>query len=113
MRRLRIVLVVLGLALSATGGSSALAAGPSIVALRAAGARQIQDLYIREPQGVPDGQPVQIVLALHGMGGNGADFGSSLAPQADTYGWLIVAPTIRYGDWTDPEQIAREDPALI
>src|SRR6185436_16094250 len=50
MRRLRTVLVVLGLAMSATGGSSALAAGPSIVALRAAGARQIQDLYIREPQ---------------------------------------------------------------
>jgi len=113
MRRLRIILVVLGLAMSATGGSSALAAGPSIVALRAAGARQIQDLYIREPQGVADDQPRQVVVALHGMGGNGPDFGGSLATQADAHGWLIVAPTIRYGDWTDPDKIAREDPALI
>jgi poly(3-hydroxybutyrate) depolymerase len=113
MRRLRTILVVLGLAMSATGGSSALAAGPSIVALRAAGAAQVQDLYVREPQGVADDQPLQIVVALHGMGGNGSDFGGSLASQADAYGWLIVAPTIRYRDWTDPQQIAREEPALI
>ena len=62
---------------------------------------------------MPDGQPEQIVVALHGMGGNGADFGGSLGSQADAHGWLIVAPTIRYRDWTDPQQIAREDPALI
>ena len=113
MRRLRIVLVTLVVAICATGGSSALAAGPSIVALRASGAKKIQDVFVRPPQSVPDGQRMQVVVALHGLGGNGADFGGALANQADRYGWLIVAPTIRYGDWTDPEQIAREDPALI
>jgi pimeloyl-ACP methyl ester carboxylesterase len=80
--------------------------------LRAAGAAQIQDVYIRPPQRVPDG-PLQVVVALHGMGGNGTNFGNGLANQADQYGWMIVAPTIKYGDWTDPTKIAREDPALI
>jgi len=97
----------------APGSSSVLAAGPSIVALRAAGASQIRDVFIRPPQNGADGEPLQMVVAIHGMGGNGADFGGALASQADRYGWLIVAPTIQYGDWTDPAQIAREDPALI
>jgi pimeloyl-ACP methyl ester carboxylesterase len=83
-----------------------------VTALRALGASEVQDVYIRPPQGALADQPVQVMVALHGMGGNGHDFAEALAAQADRYGWLIVAPTIRYGDWTDPDQIAREDPAL-
>ena len=47
------------------------------------------------------------------MGGNGESFARELTEQADRYGWLIVAPTIDYGDWRDPNQVAREDPRLI
>jgi predicted esterase len=54
-----------------------------------------------------------VLIALHGMGGNGPDFANAIAGQADAHGWLIVAPTIAYGDWTDPAQIAHEDPALV
>lgn len=110
---LRLVLGLMLLMTIAPGSSTVLAAGPSIVALRAAGASRIQDLFIRPPQRIADGEPLQMVIALHGMGGNGADFGGALASQADRYGWLIVAPTIQYGDWTNPNQIASEDPALI
>jgi pimeloyl-ACP methyl ester carboxylesterase len=53
------------------------------------------------------------VIALHGMGGNGPDFAAPLAGQADQNNWLLVAPTLTYGDWTDPAQISREEPALI
>jgi predicted esterase len=118
MRRLltvnvRLVLGLLVLMTIAPGSSSVLAAGPSVVALRAAGAAQVQDVFIRPPQNLREGKPQRIVVAMHGMGGNGADFGGALAAQADRHGWLIVAPTIRYRDWTDPEQVAREDPALI
>jgi poly(3-hydroxybutyrate) depolymerase len=109
---LRVLLGLFTLTMVAPGSSSVLAAGPSIGALRAAGAAQIQGVYVRSPQQVPDG-PLQVVVALHGMGGNGTDFGNALASQADQHGWLIVAPTIKYGDWTDPTRIAREDPALI
>jgi pimeloyl-ACP methyl ester carboxylesterase len=54
-----------------------------------------------------------VLVALHGMGGAGDQFASDLIAQADRNHWLLVAPTIAYGDWTDPVQVAREDPALI
>jgi pimeloyl-ACP methyl ester carboxylesterase len=85
---------------------------PSIASLRASGATEVSDVYVRLPQSNPSGQ-LQVLVALHGMGGNGTDFGGSLAAQADANGWLIVAPTLTYGDWTNPEVIAHEDPALI
>jgi pimeloyl-ACP methyl ester carboxylesterase len=47
------------------------------------------------------------------MGGNGEDFARDLQADADHYQWLIVAPTIAYGDWMDPAVVAREDPLLI
>jgi pimeloyl-ACP methyl ester carboxylesterase len=81
--------------------------------LRTRGATEVQNVYIRAPQFVTDGESLQVLIALHGMGGNGVDFGSALALQAESHGWLIVAPTIAYGDWTNPDQIAREDPALV
>src|SRR5580765_6721124 len=103
-KALRTLLAIVALTLVAPGGAKALAApGPSISALRAAGASEIQDIFIRAPEGAPDGQPLQVLIALHGMGGKGADFGEALASQADAHGWLIVAPTISYGDWTDPD----------
>jgi pimeloyl-ACP methyl ester carboxylesterase len=56
---------------------------------------------------------LQVLVALHGLGGNGEQFANHLVAQADRNRWLIVAPTISYGDWTDPSQIASEDPRLI
>jgi len=112
MKRFGLALVGL-LVLMTAPGASVYAAGRSVVALRAAGAAEIQDVYVRPPATAdPSGEPLQVVIALHGMGGNGPDFASGLAQQADRYNWLLVAPTIAYGDWTDPQQIAREDPAL-
>jgi pimeloyl-ACP methyl ester carboxylesterase len=74
----------------------------------------IRNVYVRPPQTVlPPGKPLQVLLALHGMGGNGPDFAHELIEQADRNGWLIVAPTIDYGDWTNPNVVANEDPLLI
>jgi len=114
LSKLQSLLIVVAVTLLAPGGAKALAApGPTLTALRAVGAAEVQDVFIREPIGAPDDQPLQVLFALHGMGGNGTDFGNSLAAQADAHGWLIVAPTFKYGDWTDPAQITREDPALV
>jgi pimeloyl-ACP methyl ester carboxylesterase len=113
LSKLPSLLVIGALTVLAPGGARALAApGPSVASLRADGAARVQDVFVREPAGADTSQPLQVLIALHGMGGNGADFGSALASQADANGWLIVAPTIQYGDWTDPLQIAHEDPAL-
>jgi pimeloyl-ACP methyl ester carboxylesterase len=113
MPRLVALTLVLALVFVAAPGAPVFAAqGPTIAALRASGASQVSDVYLRLPSSNPDG-PLQVLVALHGMGGNGNNFGAALADQADAHGWLIVAPTIRYGDWTNPELIAHEDPALI
>jgi pimeloyl-ACP methyl ester carboxylesterase len=61
----------------------------------------------------PNGEPLQALVALHGMGGNGEQFAAGLISEADRNHWLLVAPTINYGDWTDPNQVAGEDPRLI
>ncbi len=74
----------------------------------------IRSVYVRAPQRNPSpGKPLQVLLALHGMSGNGVDFSRDLVEQADHYGWLLVAPTIDYGDWTNPNVVAREEPILI
>jgi pimeloyl-ACP methyl ester carboxylesterase len=112
--RLRPLLAALTLALLVPGGARAFAAqGPTFAALREAGAAEIQDVYVRAPQDVSDGERLQVLIALHGMGGNGQAFADAFGSLADAQHWLIVAPTIRYGDWTDPNQIVHEDPALV
>jgi pimeloyl-ACP methyl ester carboxylesterase len=74
----------------------------------------IRSVYVRAPRGASLAtRPLQVLLALHGMGGNGEDFSKELIESADRYGWVIVAPTIEYGDWTNPNVVAREDPLLI
>jgi len=89
------------------------AAGPSADALSAAGAAEVDDVFVRAPANAASQQPLQVLVGLHGMGGTGDDFGAALESEADRYGWMIVAPTINYGDWTDPAQIAQEEPALV
>src|SRR5690349_10134525 len=107
--KLRLLLVLSMLAVLVPGGARAFAAsGPSTASLRASGATEVQDVFVHLPNGATPDQitePLQVVVALHGMGGNGADFGNSLVSQADAHGWLLVAPTINYGDWTNPDQI--------
>jgi pimeloyl-ACP methyl ester carboxylesterase len=73
----------------------------------------IPGIYLHVPRDVPPGAKVQVLVVLHGMGGNGEQFASNLLRDADRNQWLVVAPTIEYGDWTDPSQVAREDPRLI
>lgn len=98
----------------------ALAAAPSAPVseaqvIRLAGSEVgVQSLYVRLPRrAVGEKRPMQVLIALHGMGGNGDDFARDLVDQADRNGWLLVAPTIKYGDWKDPLQIQREDPRLV
>jgi pimeloyl-ACP methyl ester carboxylesterase len=84
-------------------------------ALISRGASEIRSWYVRAPGGpLPSNDvPSQVLLVLHGLGDEGPSFATELADQADGSRWLIVAPTIDYGDWSDPAQVAREDPALI
>jgi len=58
-------------------------------------------------------QPLPVLVALHGMGNDGASFSGPLLAQAERNGWVVVAPTFAYGDWTDPEQVRRDDTYFI
>jgi pimeloyl-ACP methyl ester carboxylesterase len=112
--KFRLLIVIFMVAIVAPGSPRVFAApGPSLSSLRAKGASEVQNVYVRGPRTGADGQPLQVLIALHGMGGKGADFCAALAAEADAHGWLVVAPTVAYGDWTNPDQIAREDPALV
>ena len=74
----------------------------------------IRGVYVRLPRAAATSdKPLQVLVALHGMGGNGEDFARDLIEPADRYGWLIVAPTIAYGDYMNPNVVAQEDPVLI
>jgi poly(3-hydroxybutyrate) depolymerase len=57
--------------------------------------------------------PLKVLVALHGMGSNGTEVSAPLQAYAEHYGWVLVAPTFNYGDWTDPEQVRRDDTTFL
>ncbi|CAA9285094.1 MAG: hypothetical protein AVDCRST_MAG77-4200 [uncultured Chloroflexi bacterium] len=66
-------------------------------------------LYV--PQG-PD-VPRQAVLVLHGMGDNGPSIATQLLPYARAHNWVVIAPTIPYGDWRSPDALTGEELRLL
>lgn len=57
-------------------------------------------------------EPLQVVLALHGMGDEGKRFCQGFLNAADRNGWVVVAPTFKYRNWKDPTTVAEDDVAL-
>ena len=58
------------------------------------------------------GQPVRLMVVLHGMGGSGADMAAMLGPLAAQQNWAILAPTMPYRDYRDPELVRRDGELL-
>jgi pimeloyl-ACP methyl ester carboxylesterase len=46
------------------------------------------------------------------VGDKGSNFGRRLVELANRNHWVLIAPTLRYGDWWKPDVLARED-ALV
>ncbi|MBI5304897.1 MAG: hypothetical protein HY868_22375 [Chloroflexi bacterium] len=67
------------------------------------------DLYYRLPATLPPNKVLRALVVLHGMGNRGDVFSRNMIAEADSHGWLLIAPTIRYGDWTNPEQLLKDD----
>jgi predicted esterase len=69
--------------------------------------------FVYLPVGLNKTEPAQILLALHGMGGNGQAMGRLLTDYADRYHMVVVAPSLKYNqNWKDISVIAQEDPTL-
>jgi hypothetical protein len=60
-------------------------------------------LYVPAELGVS--RPVPVLLALHGYSSNGEAIAARLRACAEQYGWLLVAPTMVYRDYFDPDQL--------
>lgn len=60
-------------------------------------------LYI--PTTIDTSHPVSVLVAFHGFSGSGPAIASRLRACADQYGWVILAPTMAYRDYFDPQQL--------
>lgn len=114
VRRLALALLFAVL-LGVGGGFSSLGSSARPPAASAAAepepARTIRDpdLFISIPSDAARRGPLQILVALHGMGDNGPNFCQNLLATAERNGWLVVAPTFKYQDYKNPELVAQDD----
>ena len=56
------------------------------------------------------------VLVLHGMDDNGVALATTVLPYLGgpaAQDWVVIAPTIPYGDWRTPARVAQEDLQLL
>jgi poly(3-hydroxybutyrate) depolymerase len=105
-RSLSPVLLALLLALSSVG---LVAASPA----DAPASFDARSVYVHAPADLATRtKPLQVVVALHGMGGEGKGFCQGLLSAADRNGWVVVAPTFGYRNWKDPATVAEDDVAL-
>ena len=70
---------------------------------------QAPGYFLYVPPSVPKQGPVQLVVALHGVGENGFIAGWPFRSLALKHGWILAAPTMSWGDWFDPERVRIED----
>lgn len=71
------------------------------------------DAFIYVPSDAAAQQPVQVLVAMHGMGGTGATFCQDLLATAERNGWVVVAPTFRYQDYKNPALVLQDDTAFL
>lgn len=67
------------------------------------------NLYIHLPPDAAKHQPMRVLIVLHGMGSQGDTFSQNLLAEADKNYWLIVAPTLDYGNYMEPDVLLKED----
>ncbi len=67
--------------------------------------KPIKNYTVHVPARLDPDKPAQVMFVLHGMNGNGQDMIAPFIEYAEKYGWVVVAPTIDYRDWKDPEQV--------
>jgi predicted esterase len=58
---------------------------------------------------IAPGATVPAVLALHGVGFDGPAMAALVRARASARGWAVLAPTVAYGDWRDPETAREEE----
>jgi len=75
-------------------GTAALTSGTQPV-----GTEAVRDSLLRVPRGLQPGKPAPLLVALHGAGGSAEGGLALLAPVADAYGLVLLAPASRGSTW--------------
>ena len=96
-----------GRALPSAADIAALARGaaPPTAATPAA----VPSYFLHVPSHAPTDRPIQVLVALHGFGGQGQAFAEQFLSVADANQWLLVGPTLRYTSLADPAVTRDED----
>ena len=73
-------------------------AGTSMVSATTAPTNPDDDFYVYIPTNAAARGPLQVLVTVHGMGGDGTSFCQNLISRAEQEGWIIVSPTYHYLD---------------
>lgn len=71
------------------------------------------DLFIYVPASINRSQPAQVLVTMHGMGGDGQSFCQGLLSVAERNSWIVLAPTFRYQDYRNPDLVLQDDVAFL
>lgn len=71
------------------------------------------DYFLYVPKDAATRGPMQVLVTVHGMGGDGQSFCRDLINRADANGWVIVAPTFHYRDYKITANVTADDSAML
>lgn len=109
----RLAAALVLLALCGVWGGTAGARHSAAAAPNAAYTINDPDAFIYVPANAAARQPLQVLVALHGMGNTGPVFCHDLLAEAGRNGWVVLAPTFTYGDNMTPGGVLRDDTTFL
>lgn len=74
---------------------------------------QSDDYFLYIPTHAANRGPLQILVTVHGMGGDGKDFCQNLISRAEQDNWVIVSPTFNYQDYKDVNSVLQDDTTML
>jgi len=60
------------------------------------------------PPDVPPDEPITVLLVLHSEEQTGPEAAAPLLDAAARHHWAVIAPTLGYGDWENPEHVVSD-----
>lgn len=88
-------------------------AGTSVVSATTAPTNPSDDFFLYIPTNAAARGPLQVLVTVHGMGGNGTSFCQTLINRAEQDGWILVSPTFHYRDNFNPATVLQDDTELL
>lgn len=88
-------------------------AGTSVVSAATTPTNPDDDFFLYIPTNAAARGPLQVLVTVHGMGGDGKVFCQSLINRAEQDGFIVISPTFHYRDNFNPATVRQDDTELI